>query len=545
MSLNRNMPMVSTDHFSMVPRNDIPRSKFRTEHSLKTTFDAGWLVPIHVDEVLPGDVHQGAVTIFARLWTLLFPIMDNVEVSTFFFFVPNRLVWSHWENFCGEQVNPADSIAFTIPVVSSPVGGFPVAVGSNTGLYDYFGLPTVGQVSGGAGVTVNSLPLRGYNLIYNEWFRDENLQNTVPFSLTDGPDSEASYRLLRRNKKHDYFTSCLPWPLKGGVEVPMPLAGTAPVVKTGNLGPVFTKGAGPLPTFTLQAASVGTPTATVQGGTSAAFVVGDVLTWATTNLQADLSSATGATINALRLAVTTQQFLERDARGGTRYTETLRSHFGVTPQDSRLQRPEYIGGGVSPVVVHSIPQTSATGLTGGSTPIGALGAASVVNGQHRFSYHAQEHGYIIGLAHVGADLTYQQGLKKMWSRQTRYDFYWPAFANLGEQAVLLKEIYIDGTAADTTTFGYQERWAEYRHFPSMLTGLFKSRSAGTIDPWHLAQNFTVAPTLNTTFIADTPPMTRVLAASAVAGAQILFDSFWRIDRTRAMPQYSVPGLTRF
>ena len=541
MSLNRNLPMVSTDHFSMVPRSDIPRSKFRTQHALKTTFDSGYLVPIFVDEVLPGDVHQGNVTIFARLWTLLFPIMDNVEISTFFFFVPNRLVWVNWEKFCGEQVNPADSIAYTIPQANSAVGGWAVS-----SIGDYFGLPTVGGYGGAVALSCNALPLRGYILIWQEWFRDENIQNSiVNFPLGDGPDVAGTYTLLRRNKKHDYFTSALPWPLKGGVEVPMPLAGTAPVVKTGSLGPVFTKGAGPLPTFTLQAASVGTPTATVQGGTSAAFVVGDVLTWATTNLQADLSSATGATINALRLAITTQQFLERDARGGTRYTETLRSHFGVTPQDSRLQRPEYIGGGVSPVVVHSIPQTSATGLTGGATPIGSLGAASVVNGQHRFSYHAQEHGYIIGVAHVGADLTYQQGLPKMWSRQTRYDFYWPAFANLGEQAILNKEIYAKGDANDNLTFGYQERWAEYRHFPSRITGLFRSTSALTIDPWHLAQNFTVLPTLNATFIQDTPPLSRALAASAVAGAQVLFDSFWTLDRTRAMPQYSVPGLTRF
>ncbi|AXH75774.1 MAG: major capsid protein [Microviridae sp.] len=539
MSLNRNLPPVSTNRFAMVPRNDVPRSKFRSQHSLKSTFDAGYLVPIHVDEVLPGDVHEGHVTIFARLATLLFPVMDNVDVSTFFFFVPSRLLWTHWENFCGEQANPGDTIAYTIPQVVSAAGGF--VVGS---LYDYFGLPTVGQVLGGNTVSVNVLPVRAYQFIYQEWFRDENLQNSVTsFPVGDGPDSVGAYVLLRRNKKHDYFTSCLPWPLKGGVEVPMPIGLTAPVIPSGSaVAPQFKKGAGPTPTLTIQAASAASPVNTLQGSVSAAWAAGDNLNWGTTNLVADLASATGATINAMRLAVTTQQFLERDARGGTRYTESLRSHFGVTPEDARLQRPEYIGGGCSPVVVHSVPQTAAAG----ASPVGALAAASVVNGGHHFSYHATEHGYIIGLAHVGADLTYQQGVRKLWSRSTRYDFYWPAFAHLGEQAVLNREIYADGSANDAVVFGYQERWAEYRHFPSQITGLFKSRSAGTIDPWHLAQNFATLPTLNTTFIQDTPPLSRALAAGASAnGAQILFDSFWSLDRTRPMPQYSVPGLQRF
>lgn len=539
-NLNRRMPSIGTGHFSMVPRNDVPRSTFQTQHSLKSTFNTGDLIPIFVDEVLPGDSFQGDVTVFARLNTLLFPLMDNLELETFFFFVPCRLVWTNWVKMMGEQTNPADSIAFTVPQHPSPAGGFAVC-----SLADYFGCPTVGQVLGGNIINVNALPFRAYYLIRNTWFRDENLESSNTVATGDGPDG-SSYAILKRNKKHDYFTSALPWPLKGGVQVNMPLAGIAPVTPTTtSIGPVFKKGVGPLPTLNIQTSNASSP-AGLQGAVSAAWAAGDTLNWGTTNLQVDLSSASGATINAMRLAVTTQQLLERDARGGTRYTELLRSHFGVMPEDSRLDRPEYIGGGRSRIQTSAIPQTSATGLTGGSSPLGALGAQAVVADSHRFGYHATEHGYMIGLANVRADLTYQQGLHRMWSRTTRYDFYLPVFANLGEQIIRNDEIYADGSANDVLAFGYQERWAEYRHRPSRITGLFKSRSAGTIDPWHAAQNFLTLPALNTTFINEAVPMSRVLAAGAAANnMQILFDSFWEIKCTRAMPVYSVPGLLRF
>lgn len=529
-NLNRRLPPVPVSRFSMVPRHDVPRSTFRTTHAHKTTFDAGYLIPIHVDEVLPGDVHRGKLTVFARLATPLFPIMDNMRLETFFFFVPCRLVWSNWEKMMGEQANPTDSIDYTLPYVKPSNPGFAVC-----SIYDYMGIPPAGQVSATPDLEVNALPFRAYNLIWNEWFRDENLDNSLTVNLGDGQDSNAIYGKQRRRKRHDYFTSCLPWPLKGGVDVSLPLTGDAPVTTDGAEDAI-------LGVFS-----------TVSGTNRKMDVVGDpgpvrldIAGSAPTTgaeLYADLSAVTSTTINALRLAVTTQQFLERDARGGTRYTELLRSHFGVTPEDARLQRPEYIGGGMSMVDTQAIPQTSEGTAT---DPLGALGATAVITGRHEFSYSATEHGYIIGLVHVGADLTYQQGLHKMWSRSTRYDFYWPTFANLGEQAVLSREIYCEGTVDDDDVFGYQERWAEYRHRPSRISGLFRSTSAGTIDEWHLAQDFATRPVLNATFMADTPPMERVLAAGASAeNQQILFDSVFNIACTRALPVFSVPGLTRF
>lgn len=535
----RRMPMVDPSHFAMVPRSDVPRSTFQTESAHKTTFGSGYLIPVYCDEVLPGDSHKGDMTVFVRLSTPLFPIMDNMTLESFFFFVPARLLWSNWRRFMGEQVQPSDSISYLIPQVVSPASGFAVC-----GIYDYFGLPTVGQLTGGTTVSVNVLPLRAYNMIYNEWFRDENINLSEFISTGDGPDVVGNYRLVRRNKKHDYFTSCTPWPLKGGIEVPVPLAGNALVLGLS------------LPNAVVPVA--GTPaTAKESTGLQPAGWVGNTpanqLTLRTSSaaasstpvIYADLATATGATLNALRLSITTQQLLERDARGGTRYTELLRSHFGVMPEDARLQRPEYIGGGKTAIVTAAIAQTSAQVAAG--PVVGTLGGAATGSGMHQFSYNATEHGYIIGVVSLNADLTYQQGLHKMWSRSTRYDFYWPAFANLGEQAVLNDEIYVTGTpATDNGIFGYQERWAEYRYRPSRITGLFRSTSAGTIDTWHLSQKFTALPTLASTFLADTPPLSRVLAAGVLAdNQQVLFDSVLSVRSTRPMPMYSVPGLNRF
>ena len=521
----------------MVPRADIPRSTFVTTHAVKTTFDASYLIPFHVDEVLPGDTHQGTVTIFARLATPLFPIMDSMTMETFFFFVPARLLWTNFKKMMGERTNPNDSISYTIPSLYSPNGGFAV-----NSIYDYMALPTQGQLDANQSVTVNSLPLRAYNFIWNEWFRDQNLQTTLPQNTADSGDSITDFAIRKRNKKPDYFTSALPWPLKGGVDVGLPIGGFAPVIGIALPGAIT-------PT-------VGNPPNSKETGGGFAnnwsgHASGNNLWFKTENapgygpqIYADLTSATGATINALRLAVQTQRLLERDARSGTRYTELLRAHFGVTPEDSRLQRPEYIGGGKADIQTQAIPQTSATGLTGGTSPLGALGAAATATDQHNYSYSATEHGYIIGLVHATAEITYQQGLHRMWTRQTRYDFYWPVFANLGEQAIRNDEIYATGNdATDQAVFGYQERWAEYRHRPSRVTGLFRSTSAGTIDPWHLSQRFSGAPALNDAFIQDNPPMARVLAAGTQAnGLQILFDSVFKIKTTRAMPMFSVPGM---
>jgi len=511
---------VSSHSFAMVPKAEIPRSSFDTQYAHKTTFDGGYLVPIYCDEVLPGDMHNVKATMFARLATPLFPVMDNLHLDTFFFFVPNRLVWTNWVKFMGEQANPTDSISYVVPQITSSAGGY--AVGS---IFDHFGLPTAGQITGSNTVTHNALPLRAYNLIYNEWFRDETLQDSVTVNTGDSGDDVSDYTLLRRGKRKDYFTGALPWPQKGDA-VTLPLGTSAPI-KTDF-------GGGAVSGATIYRTSSNPNDDLKLGGSLGANY----------SLYADLSDATAATINQLRQSFQIQKLLERDARGGTRYTELLRAHFGVTPQDFRLQRPEYIGGGSTYVNVNPIAQTSASSITGGATPLGNLAAmGTALASGHGFTYHAQEHGYIIGLVNVRADLTYQQGLPKMWSRETRYDFYFPVFAHLGEQAVLNKEIYVTGTSTDDDVFGYQERWAEYRYKPSQITGLFKSTSAGTIDPWHYAQKFTSLPTLNATFIQETPPIERTTAVgSAANGQQFLMDAFFDCKMARPMPMYSVPGL---
>ena len=534
--------------FSDAPAMYMRRTKFDRSHVYKTTFDSGKLIPVFVDEVLPGDTTRMSVNYFARLATPIKPIMDNIYLDWFFFFVPNRLVWEHWQNFCFEQEDPDDSTDYVIPTTSANDNCDNKFLGS---LWDYFGLP----VNTASGITgVSALPFRAVFLIWNEWFRDENLQKSVKIQKGDANEVLDSSRSSEqpswvftkgttivpghacppRGKRHDYFTSALPWTQKGpGVSIG--LAGTAPVESTKSVSTNYLS-----PDIPYRG-SVG-----IQSGHMNIINPhnGDVTTDISMSLDdfglyANLDKSDIFTINSLRTAFQMQKFYERLARGGSRYTEVLRSFFGVVSPDARLQRPEFLGSFTKMVNVNPIAQTSATDST---SPQGNLSAYGVTAAKfHGFTKSFVEHGYIIGFVSARADLTYQQGVNKMWLRSTVYDFYWPTFAHLGEQAIELREIYAQGTEADTTVFGYQERYAEYRYKPSQITGKFRSSvTGGSLDKWHLSQFFSNAPTLNEEFIVENPPIDRIVAVTDEP--EFLLDIGFRYTTVRPMPMFGTPGL---
>ena len=566
--MNRN----TESHFSLLPRVDIQRSRFDRSASLKTSFNAGNIVPFFLEEVLPGDTFNVKTSRVVRMQTLLTPMMDNVYLDTYYFFVPNRLVWDHWKEFCGENTESAwiPETEYSIPQITAPAGGWQVGT-----LADYFGVPT-----GVSGLSVSALPFRAYALIMNEWFRDENLQDPLVVPTDDSTVAGVNTGTFVTDvakgglpyiacKYHDYFTSALPAPQKGpDVTIPVGTAGPYPVVaqsntvpNPGSVGLTFvpytatfnnagqqwtgqvnqlrgnTGNSGAIGDPTAQNSSFGVVTTNSQFNGSANKIIPNNL-WAL-----DSGDAAVATINQLRLAFQIQKFYEKQARGGSRYTEVVRSFFGVTSPDARLQRPEYLGGNRTPINVNQVIQQSGTGESV-NTPQGTVVGMSLTTDSHSdFTKSFTEHGFIIGVMVARYDHTYQQGLNRLWSRKDKFDYYWPVFANIGEQAIKNKEIYAQGNDTDDEVFGYQEAWAEYRYKPNQVTGEMRSQYAQSLDVWHLADDYSKLPSLSAEWIQeDGKTIDRVLAVSSDLANQFFADIYVKNYCTRPMPMYSSPGL---
>lgn len=548
-------------HFAVNPTGiDMRRSRFDRPYDVKTSFNVGDLVPFYVDEVLPGDTFDVQTSRVVRMQSLITPVMDNLYLDMYYFFVPDRLVWSHWKQFMGENTESAwiPTTEYEVPQITSPDStGW--QIGS---IADYFGIPT-----GVPNLSVNALPFRAYALICNEWFRDENLLDPLNIDIGDTTvvgtngdnyivDCAKGGMPFKAAKYHDYFTSALPAPQKGpDVLIPSATSGEYPVV---TLGTAHDPGGFTLSGFGRNGAAAQVPVGIVSSidtssGTGSlsldsgsylrsAGTVESAFGFDPTNLYALSSGGLGATINQLRLAFQIQRLYERDARGGTRYIELLKSHFGVTSPDARLQRPEYLGGNRIPINVNQVLQQSAT--TEGSTPQGNPVGMSLTTDTHNdFTKSFVEHGFVIGVMVARYDHTYQQGLEQMWSRKTRFDYYWPVLANIGEQAIKNKEIYAQGTDADDEVFGYQEAWASYRYKPNKVTGEMRSNHTNSLDVWHFADDYDTLPALSSSWIMeDKNNVDRVLAVQSQTSNQLFADIYVQNRSTRPMPMYSVPGL---